>query len=173
MSTAKFKREQPLQRMNQIQAMEYGSLKGEVRPKSTTGQNEQNGPSFKHQAWENGKNVSRRVPATQAPAWAAAIAGRQQFEKLAQEFVAVTVAQTRQPMTPVKKSRSANPPSQRAARPELSPAVCRSGPATRVAHRAGVSWVCGKRSIKRGARPCHNGSRMGVQRHACPDAGLV
>lgn len=119
MNTAKFKREQLLQQMNQIQDMEYGSLKAEVRPKSTAGQNEQNGPYFKHQAWENGKNVSRRVPATQAPTLATAIAGRQQFEKLAQEFVAVTVAQTRQPLTPAKKKprRKSTKPKSSKARP--------------------------------------------------------
>jgi hypothetical protein len=117
MNTAKFKREELLQQMNQIQAMEYGSLKAEVRPKSTADQNKHNGPYFKHQAWENGKNVTRRVPTTQAPALATAIAGRQQFEKLAQEFVAVTVAQTRQPLTPAKKK-----PRRKSAKPKSSKA---------------------------------------------------
>ncbi len=117
MNNAKFKREQLLQQMNQIQTMEYGSLKAEVRPKSATGQGEQNGPYFKHQAWANGKNASRRIPASQAPALAHAITGRQRFEKLAEEFVAVTVAATRQPLTFAKKK---SPP--KSARPKRSKA---------------------------------------------------
>lgn len=103
MNSTKLKREHLLQQMNQIQTMEYGSLQAEVRPKTAASKGEPVGPYYKHQAWENGRNVSCRIPTAQAPALATAIAGRQQFEKLAQEFVAVTVAETRRPLNPAKK----------------------------------------------------------------------
>src|ERR1700690_2026796 len=117
MNNAKFRREQLLQQMNQIQTMEHGSLKADAPPPPAAGPGRPNGPYFQHQAWEKGKNVSRRIPASQAPALAAAIAGRQQFETLAREFVAVTVAETRRPPAPAQKKtrrKSTRPKSSRA-----------------------------------------------------------
>ena len=54
------------------------------------------GPYFKHQVWQGGHNLSRRVPTEQAPALAEAIANRQTFEKLASDYVGLTVEHTRQ-----------------------------------------------------------------------------
>jgi hypothetical protein len=94
MNSFAHKRQQILQQMEQIQIMEHGSLQAEQRP-SRHDPRQTRGPYFKHQVWEGGKNLSRRVPAEKADALAQAIAGRKQFEQLAGEFVATTVAQTR------------------------------------------------------------------------------
>ena len=90
------KRHQLLQQMAQLDTMEYGSLKAEYRPTQPRQAPEAHGPYFKHQVWQNGRNVSRRVPADQAPALAEAIANRQTFEKLASDYVGLTVEHTRQ-----------------------------------------------------------------------------
>ena len=117
MNSFAHKRQQILQQMEQIQSMEFGSLQEENRP-SKTNPSQPNGPYFKHQVWENGKNVTRRVPANQAGSLAQAIAGRKLFERLAQEFIETSVALTRAQgeATPLKKneSRSKAPSSRKA-----------------------------------------------------------
>ena len=82
-----------LQKMAALETMEMGSLKSEFRdqPSGT-----RSGPYYKHQVWQDGANVSQRIAAEDAPARAAAITHRQQFEALATEFVELTVAHTRQ-----------------------------------------------------------------------------
>ena len=82
-----------LEQMAALQSMEQGSLKVEYReqPSGT-----KSGPYFKHQVWREGANVSQRVSPDEAPALAAAIANRQKFEALAADFIALTVAHTRQ-----------------------------------------------------------------------------
>ena len=91
------KRHQLLQQMAQLDTMEYGSLKAEYRPLAPPSQSSETlGPYFKHQVWREGRNASRRVPAEQAPALAQAIANRQTFEKLASNFVGLTVEHTRE-----------------------------------------------------------------------------
>jgi hypothetical protein len=82
--------------MVSLQSMEQGSLKAEYRTSSADGQSCQVGPYFKHQVWQNGRNVSRRVSAEAAPGLQAAIANRQRFEVLAAQFIDLTVAHTRQ-----------------------------------------------------------------------------
>lgn len=101
------KRQQILQQMEAISSMEYGSLQKESRP-SKSNPDQPNGPYFKHQVWEHGKNATRRVPAEKAEALAEAIEGRQNFERLSQEFIDTTVAMTRenQQTSSVKKKRA-------------------------------------------------------------------
>jgi hypothetical protein len=95
-------RQQILQQMEQIDRMEQGSLQSETRPSQRhPGQNQ--GPYFKHQIWEDGGNVTRRVSAEKAPALAQAIEGRKEFEKLARQFVEATVAMTRTDASPDSK----------------------------------------------------------------------
>lgn len=99
-----------LEQMAALQAMEQGSLKAEYRTQPDGGQT---GPYFKHQVWREGANVTQRIAPADAPALAEAIANRQQFEALAAEFIAVTVAHTRQAQFPgslKKKMRSATSP---------------------------------------------------------------
>ena len=89
------KRKQILQQIEQIDRMEYGSIQAETRP-SQRNPEQPRGPYFKHQVWEEGQNKTRRVPADQADSLTRAIEARQQFELLAEQFVEVTVAITRQ-----------------------------------------------------------------------------
>ncbi len=88
--------------------MERGSLQEERRP-SKLDPAQPNGPYFKHQVWEAGKNQTRRVPREEAEHLATAIKGRQQFEALAEQFVEITVAMTREQQegaNPKKNARS-------------------------------------------------------------------
>jgi uncharacterized protein DUF6788 len=98
-------RTQILQQMATLQTMEQGSLKAEFRD-SPSG--ERCGPYFKHQVWQDGSNLSRRVPPQEASALEAAIANRQRFESLATQFVDLTVSHTRQsqPALSLKKKTS-------------------------------------------------------------------
>jgi hypothetical protein len=89
------KRHQLLQQMARLDTMEHGSLKAEYRPTQPGPAAEGLGPYFKHQVWQDGRNVSRRVPAEQAAALAEAIANRQTFERLARDYIGLTVEHTR------------------------------------------------------------------------------
>jgi hypothetical protein len=88
------KRQQILQQMEQIQSMELGSLQSETRP-SKRPPHRPCGPYFKHQVWENGRNLTRRISADKAQEMAQAIENRVRFEKLADQFIEVTVSMTR------------------------------------------------------------------------------
>jgi hypothetical protein len=91
--------------MEEIQRMEYGSLQQESRPsKRTPGQSQ--GPYFKHQVWESGRNASRRVPTDEAAALSQAIEGRKHFEQLASQYIETTVAMTRAESSPDSKKKS-------------------------------------------------------------------
>lgn len=96
--------------------MEEGSLKAEYRAQPSGGKA---GPYFKHQVWHEGANVTQRIAPADAPALAAAIANRQKFEALASDFIALTVAHTRQEQFPgslKKKMRSATSPKKQRSR---------------------------------------------------------
>jgi hypothetical protein len=92
MKSLQAERDQILQQMAQIDTMEYGSLHAERRPAQGGGTT---GPYYKHQVWEQGKNLSQRIPAAEAPALQTALTNRQRFEALAQEYIALTVQLTR------------------------------------------------------------------------------
>ena len=94
MNSLAHKRQQILQQMEQIDRMERGSLQTETRP-SRRHSDQERGPYFKHQIWEDGQNKTRRIPADKADALTQAIEGRKDFEKLAEQFVDATVAMTR------------------------------------------------------------------------------
>jgi hypothetical protein len=99
--------------MAALQSMEQGSLKAEYRTSSADGQTCQVGPYYKHQVWQNGRNVSRRVSAEAAPGLQAAIANRQRFEALAAQFVDLTVTHTRQCQAATAQKKRAHPSSSR------------------------------------------------------------
>ena len=96
------KRQQILQQMEQIQRMERGSLQSETRP-SLRHPEQDRGPYFQHQIWENGHNKTRRIPPDKADALGQAIAGRKEFEKLAEQFIDATVTLTRSEASPDSK----------------------------------------------------------------------
>lgn len=73
-----------LQQMNTLPRMERGKLSRQSRGPGTR-------PFFKLQGWHQGKNHTCYVPAVQQ-----ALANHQRFQELAEPFVTLTVAQTRQ-----------------------------------------------------------------------------
>lgn len=100
-------RTQILQQMAALQTMEQGSLKAEFRDSAS---GERCGPYFKHQVWQDGSNLSRRVPPEEASALEAAIAHRQRFESLAAQFIDLTVSHTRQSRpAPASKKKTSGP----------------------------------------------------------------
>ena len=89
-------RQELLLEMARIERMETGSLSEEYREvPASGGPPQRHGPYFKHQAWVGGRNRTRRVPASEAPALREAVEGRQRFESLSAEFIELTVAATR------------------------------------------------------------------------------
>jgi len=93
------RRDQILQDMNRLTRMEQGKLCAQSRGPGTT-------PFYKLQAWHHGKNHTRYVPANEVPALQQALANHQRFQELAEEFVALTVAQTRQEAAADRKKNS-------------------------------------------------------------------
>ena len=81
-----------LAQMARLKTMAFGSLKEEFR---TNASGDKVGPYYQLQAWHEGANLSRRVPAEEAPVLQEAVANRQKFEALAEEFIELTVARTR------------------------------------------------------------------------------
>jgi hypothetical protein len=75
------------QKVSQIKYMERGKL--------TLMSSGPNGPHFKLQAWENGKNVSRHVSRDQADAVREALEGYHTFQDLTQQYAQTVIDQTR------------------------------------------------------------------------------
>jgi len=98
------KRKSILGEMAQIQGMKKGRLSEEVREKHKDGKTVRLGPYYKHQQWEGGRNVSRRIPADEADLLRKQIDGYHQFRELADEFVDVTVKMTQKDGLECKKS---------------------------------------------------------------------
>lgn len=85
-----------LREMARIERMEEGSLAEEYREvEGKDGESVRQGPYYKHQAWVEGRNRSRRVPAEEAGALKEAVEGRKHFESLSARFIELTVAATR------------------------------------------------------------------------------
>lgn len=89
------RRQQILVEMAQIDIMEKGRLTEEYRDSYKDGKPVQLGPYYKYQRWENGKNVSRRIPAAQAQELREAVEGYHRFKALAEEYAELTVETTR------------------------------------------------------------------------------
>src|SRR5271157_5928637 len=53
------------------------------------------GPYYNHQCYEDGKNVSRYVPAEQVPELEEAIEGYRRFQQLVKQYVRLQVEKTR------------------------------------------------------------------------------
>ena len=89
------RRQQILVKMAQIDTMEKGRLTEEYRDSYKGGMPVKLGPYYKYQRWENGKNVSRRIPAVQAEELRRAVEGYHRFKALAEEYAELTVETTR------------------------------------------------------------------------------
>ena len=82
------RRQEILREMNALTRMERGKLCAQARGRGQP-------PFYKLQCWQQGKNHTRYVPAAEVAAVQAALAGHARFQALAEEFVEVTVSQTR------------------------------------------------------------------------------
>lgn len=87
-----------LTEMATLTTMERGTLSEEyrTRPAGEGSGPIRLGPYYKLQAWEKGRNASRRVPAPQVPALQQDLANHDRFTELAASFVDETIALTRQ-----------------------------------------------------------------------------
>jgi len=66
------------------------------------------GPHYKLQAWENGKNVSRHVSRDQADAVQEALDGYRRFQDLTQQYAQTVIEQTRAELAARSKKKSYN-----------------------------------------------------------------
>ena len=92
-----------LQALAQIQRLERGTL-------SVIGQGP-NGPYYNHQCYEDGRNVSRYVPADQVADLQAALEGYRQFQELMSQYVQAVVERTRAERAAGAKKKSRRPSS--------------------------------------------------------------
>ena len=90
-----------LKQIGQIEQMERGKL-------SVLGEGP-NGPYYKHQTWQEGKNVSRYVPRDQVPALQDAIAGYEKFQQLTQQYAELVIQKTRAELASGLKKKSPRP----------------------------------------------------------------
>ena len=75
------------QQVDQIKRMERGKL--------TVMSQGPEGPHYKLQAWENGKNISRHVSRDQADAVQDALEGYHKFQDLTEQYAQTVIDQTR------------------------------------------------------------------------------
>ena len=91
------KREQILKQMAQVDSMVKGSIVAEYRETTKkSGEKTQLGPYYKYQRWENGRNLTRRVPAEKAEQVKEAVDGYHRFLELAEEFIKITIEMTQE-----------------------------------------------------------------------------
>jgi hypothetical protein len=78
--------------------MQPGTLAEEWRERSDphTGATLRSGPYFKHQVWRDGRNHSRRVPASEAPLLRQDIDNAKRFAELTDELAQVNIEHTLQ-----------------------------------------------------------------------------
>ncbi len=67
------------------------------------------GPYYNHQCYENGRNVSRYVPAEQVPDLKAAINGYRQVQELIAQYVQLMVEKTRAERAAGAKKKTQHP----------------------------------------------------------------
>jgi hypothetical protein len=90
-----------VQQITQIQRMERGKLS--VMREGTEGTH------YKHQAWENGKNVSRYIPGDQAAAVQEAIEGYHKFQELTEQYAQQVIGNTRAELAAGSKKKQYRP----------------------------------------------------------------
>jgi hypothetical protein len=111
--TPQQRRQQILEQMNSITRMERGKLCTQSHGPGAP-------PFYKLQCWHQGKNQTRYVPAQEVEPLKEALAGHQRFQELAQEFVTLTVAMTRQEREADRKKNSRRSKPNATGKPKLS-----------------------------------------------------
>ena len=94
-------KQQLLQQIAAIPVMERGKL-STYSFKERSGQA---GPYHKLQHWEDGKNITRYIPADELPAVQAALEGYQQYQQLTEQYAHLVISETRQNIAGSKKKR--------------------------------------------------------------------
>jgi hypothetical protein len=84
-----------LRAMLRIERMEHGVLGEFYQTRRVDGKTVKTGPYYKRQVWQGGKNVTEYIPSCDVEEVREAIQGRERFEKLAAEWVRLTVQKTR------------------------------------------------------------------------------
>lgn len=90
-----------LEQAAQIQRMERGKL--------SVMRQGPNGPYFKLQTWQKGRNVSRYIPASQAPAYQEAVQGYQDYQRLVEQHAQQVMERTRADIAAGLKKKSNSP----------------------------------------------------------------
>jgi len=98
-------KQQILRQITAIPAMERGKLSA-YSFKERSGHN---GPYHKLQSWQDGKNHTRYVPVDELPAVQTALAGYAQYQELTRQYADLVIAETRQNIAALKKSRNPLP----------------------------------------------------------------
>lgn len=88
-----------LQQIAAIPAMERGKLSA-YSFKERSGHS---GPYYKLQSWQEGKNLTRYVPADELTAVQAALDGYARYEELTRQYAELVIAETRQNIAGAKK----------------------------------------------------------------------
>jgi len=63
-----------------------------------------NGPYYKLQQWQEGKNHTRYIPADEAPQIEAALAGYQEYQELTAQYADLVIEETRKSLADSKKN---------------------------------------------------------------------
>jgi hypothetical protein len=95
------RRQEILHEINSITRMERGKL-------CAQSQGPDKPPFYKLQCWHKGKNQTRYVPAAEVASVQAALAEHERFQELAEEFVELTVQQTRSSDASERKKNSSS-----------------------------------------------------------------
>ena len=69
-----------------------------------------NAPYYKLQRWEDGRNVTRYIPAEQVPLLEQALAGHAQFQALVEQYAQAVIARTREQLAAVGTKKKSRPP---------------------------------------------------------------
>lgn len=85
-----------LAQLASITSMQRGTLKEEFRPAAKgSKQSIPLGPYFKHQCWEDGRNLSTRVPVTQVPLLQEDLRNGQQFDLITAQLAQLNINEAR------------------------------------------------------------------------------
>jgi hypothetical protein len=90
-------RQHLLDQLAAITTMQRGTLAEEFRehPSPDGKDTVRLGPYFKHQCWEDGRNLSRRIPAHQVPALREDLANGARFNQITEQLARLNIEHTR------------------------------------------------------------------------------
>jgi hypothetical protein len=100
-----------LDQLAELSTMERGTLAEEYRerPASEGGGTVRLGPYFKHQCWENGRNMSRRVPAAEVDHLREDLQNAQRFDQIISELASMAVDEGRTRRAALRESAQSQP----------------------------------------------------------------